>query len=203
MKKIILVIVLLSFGCKSESNKSTQIINESVIEFDGDIKDVTHLKDTIQISGKTILILRPDSLRFQYYLDTGKKWISPSPNISDNKTAFIYQGTCLIEGTNLSEGRGTEKPFIYIGAPWLNSSKILEELKKIKLEGVDFYIQKFTPKPILGKIVSPKFEYQNCNGIGINITNRREASPLLITVHIINIIIKFFCYFFLYHKYHF
>ena len=128
--------------------------------------------------------------RSMYFENTGKRWISPSPNIGNNKTAFIYQGTCLIEGTNLSEGRGTEKPFIYIGSPWLNSSKILEELKKINLEGVEFYSKQFMPKPILGKTVSPKFEYQNCSGIGINITNRYESSPLLITIHIINIINK-------------
>tara|TARA_Y100000994_G_scaffold222390_1_gene202613 strand:+ start:9021 stop:11696 length:2676 start_codon:yes stop_codon:yes gene_type:complete len=125
--------------------------------------------------------------RDMYFENTGKKWISPSPNISDNKAAFIYQGTCLIEGTNLSEGRGSDKPFIYIGAPWLDSNKLLIELEKLKLEGVNFYKQNFTPRPILGKSVSPKFEYQSCNGIGINIIDR-SASPLLITVHIINTI---------------
>ena len=128
--------------------------------------------------------------RKMYFENTGKKWISPSPNITDNKAAFIYQGTCLIEGTNLSEGRGTDMPFSYIGAPWLDSEKLLLELEKINLEGVDFYNKKFIPRPILGKSVSPKFEYQRCNGIYINITDRKKASPLLITIHIINIVNK-------------
>ena len=128
--------------------------------------------------------------RKMYFENTGKKWISPSPNITDNKAAFIYQGTCLIEGTNLSEGRGTDMPFSYIGAPWLDSEKLLLELEKINLEGVNFYNKKFIPRPILGKAVSPKFEYQRCNGIYINITDRKKASPLLITIHIINIVNK-------------
>tara|TARA_Y100001970_G_scaffold291703_1_gene429910 strand:- start:7677 stop:10355 length:2679 start_codon:yes stop_codon:yes gene_type:complete len=120
--------------------------------------------------------------------NTGKKWIAPSPNIANNNTAFIYQGTCLIEGTNLSEGRGTDKPFFYIGAPWLNSKKLLIELNKLNLEGVDFYNKVFTPRTILGKVSNPKFEYQQCNGIGINIKDRKKASPLLIAVHIIDIV---------------
>ena len=128
--------------------------------------------------------------RNMYFENTGKKWIPPSPNIADNNTAFIYQGTCLIEGTNLSEGRGTDKPFSYIGAPWLNSKKLLIALNKLNLEGVEFYNQIFTPRTILGKASSPKFEYQQCNGIGINIKNREEASPLLITMHIIDIVNK-------------
>ena len=49
-----------------------------------------------------------------YFESTGKKWIPPSPNIPDNETAFIYQGTCLIEGTNLSEGRGQIDPFLIL-----------------------------------------------------------------------------------------
>ena len=128
--------------------------------------------------------------RSMYFENTGKKWISPSPNIEDNNTAFIYQGTCLIEGTNLSEGRGTNKPFSYIGAPWLNSEKLLMELNDLNLEGVDFYNKTFIPKTILGKVSQPKFEYQKCNGIGINIKDRKKASPLVITIHIINIVNK-------------
>ena len=67
---------------------------------------------------------------------------------------------------------------------------LLKELGKLKLDGVDFYSQNFTPRPILGKSVSPKFEYESCNGIGINIFNRDTASPLLITTHIIDIVNK-------------
>jgi len=126
--------------------------------------------------------------RQMYFENTGKKWISPSPNIPNNKTAFIYQGTCLIEGTNLSEGRGTDMPFSYIGAPWLDSKQLLDKLSELNLKGVQFYRKDFTPRFIPSKSTYPKYKDQKCIGIGINIIDKSQASPLLITVNIIDII---------------
>ena len=126
--------------------------------------------------------------RKMYFENTGKQWIPPSPNIADNKAAFIYQGTCLIEGTNLSEGRGTDMPFSYIGAPWLDSKQLLDRLSKSDLKGVEFYRKDFTPRFIPSKATYPKYKDKRCNGIEINIIDRSQASPLLITVNIINII---------------
>ena len=76
--------------------------------------------------------------RNTFFENSGKRWVSPSPNIPDNKTAFIYSGSCLFEGTNVSEGRGTNMPFKYIGAPWIDSEKLLLELSKLDLDGVKF-----------------------------------------------------------------
>ena len=65
----------------------------------------------------------------QYY----SKWNSPSPNINSLETAFVYPGTCLIEGTNISEGRGTQFPFLQVGAPFFNSKDIIEKLNLLNL----------------------------------------------------------------------
>jgi len=126
--------------------------------------------------------------RNSFFESTGKKWIAPSPNIPDNNTAFIYSGTCLIEGTNLSEGRGTNMPFKYIGAPWLNTKKLLSELSNRNLRGVQFKEIQFIPRFLPNKAEYPKFKDIECNGIEIIITDKKEASSLLIAVNIIEII---------------
>ena len=72
--------------------------------------------------------------------DLFKLKIHPSPNISNNQTALIYPGMCFLEGTNVSEGRGTEYPFMIFGAPWMKSDSILSALKSDKLiEGLNFH----------------------------------------------------------------
>ena len=76
--------------------------------------------------------------RSMYFEDTGLKWVAPSPNIPDNNTSLIYSGMCLIEGTNLSEGRGTESPFKQFGAPWLDADILKIRLYQLKLSGVKF-----------------------------------------------------------------
>ena len=128
--------------------------------------------------------------RNMYFENTGRKWIAPSPNIPDNNTAFIYSGMCLIEGTNLSEGRGTNMPFKYLGAPWLNSKKLLSELLSRKLKGVKFNNIKFIPRFMPHRAIYPKFIDESCNGLEVIITDRDVASPLLIAINIIDIIYK-------------
>ena len=123
-----------------------------------------------------------------YFEHTGKNWIPPSPNIPDNQTAFLYQGACLLEGTNISEGRGTDMPFKYIGAPWINSSALISQLKQLDLGGVSFREVSFIPKYIPGKSTNPKFKNQRCNGIEIVVYDRSKVSPVSIFVHIIDII---------------
>ena len=125
-----------------------------------------------------------------YFENTGKKWVAPSPNIPDNNTAFIYSGMCLIEGTNLSEGRGTDMPFRYFGAPWLDSEKLLLELSSINLQGVKFNKVEFIPRFMPHRAVYPKFMDQTCNGLEVIITDRNTASPLLVALNIIDIIYK-------------
>ena len=119
--------------------------------------------------------------RDQWFRDTGLIWIPSSPNIPTPETAMIYPGTCLIEGTNVSEGRGTTNPFQIIGAPWIKPKKIAEELNKAGLPGVRFRPTIFTPR-------YQKYARETCGGIQIHITEREEARPFLIGVQILSTI---------------
>jgi len=105
-------------------------------------------------------------------------WIPPSPNIPNFETAFVYPGTCFIEGTNVSEGRGTDDPFLIIGAPFVNSDELINELNTMKIPGVSIKPTSFTPVDIIGKAMNPKFEGVNCNGIRISVTDDTIFNPV-------------------------
>jgi len=107
-----------------------------------------------------------------WYDETDLPWVKPSPNISDLETAFIYPGMCLIEGTNISEGRGTQNPFKQIGAPWIDGKLLSQKLNKYKLPGVVFQPISFMPLSIPGMSKHPKFEKEKCFGIEIIVINR-------------------------------
>ena len=111
--------------------------------------------------------------------------LPPSPNIPNLETAVIYNGLCLLEGTNLSEGRGTDNPFKLFGAPWLDTEKIIEIINLQHLDGVILDTVSFTPKSIPGKSVYPKYRDTPCNGILIHITNRDTFFPLKFGVAIL------------------
>ena len=86
------------------------------------------------------------------------------PNL---ETAWLYQGLCLLEGTNLSEGRGTETPFMLVGAPWLDNQKLYEKLVTIKDPMDNFELIEFIPKSIPAAKY-PKYEGEKCFGLRIN-----------------------------------
>ena len=113
-----------------------------------------------------------------WYDQTDLPWISPSPNIPDLKTAIIYPGMCLFEGTNISEGRGTPNPFKWIGAPWIDGKKLSQTLNNFKLPGVVFVPKSFTPVRMPGKSENPKFKDQKCNGIEVWITDRDKYKSI-------------------------
>jgi len=107
-----------------------------------------------------------------WYDQTDLIWVPPSPNIPTLETAIIYPGFCLIEATNISEGRGTPNPFKWIGAPWIDGQKLSQALNNFQLPGVVFIPKSFTPVRIPGKSEKPKFQNQKCNGIEIWLTDR-------------------------------
>ena len=109
----------------------------------------------------------------------------PSPNIPDLETAVIYSGLCLLEGTNVSEGRGTETPFKILGSPWLNSSDVIDRVKSAGVRGVDISEVTFTPKSIPGKAAYPKYKSQECKGIKIEVTDFNQFYPLKLGVLIL------------------
>lgn len=104
--------------------------------------------------------------RSMYYDDTGLKcWILPSPNMPTLDTAIVYTGTCVFECTNLSEGRGTTKPFELIGAPWINAQALAEKMNSMNLDGIYFRATSFTP-------TTSKFNGEKCNGVELHVTDR-------------------------------
>jgi uncharacterized protein YbbC (DUF1343 family) len=90
-------------------------------------------------------------------------WFKPSPSMPDIKTAMLYPGTCFFEGTELSEGRGTDAPFRNIGAPWVNANLWLEALKPLLPNYIEASTIVFNP-------TFSKYENHNCNGIHLEMT---------------------------------
>jgi len=121
--------------------------------------------------------------RSHWFDKTRLQWILPSPNIPTVESATVYPGTCLIEGTNLSEGRGTTRPFELIGAPWLDSKRLADSLNRLGLKGVYFRPQAFTP-------TFSKYKDHVCQGIQVHVLDRDDFEPIEATLHIIEQIMK-------------
>jgi uncharacterized protein YbbC (DUF1343 family) len=107
--------------------------------------------------------------------DTGLPWVMPSPNMPTVDTALVYPGLCLLEGTNLSEGRGTTRPFELWGAPWLDGARLSESLAAENLPGVRFRPCAFTP-------TWDKHRGARCQGVQIHLTDPRALQPVRLGV---------------------
>ena len=116
--------------------------------------------------------------REMWYDETGLPWVPPSPNMPTLETATLYPGTCLIEGTNLSEGRGTTKPFEWIGAPWIDPERWADTLNSLELSGIHFRPVHFTP-------TFSKYTDQNCHGVQVHVIDRDQFKPVDVGLHLI------------------
>jgi len=116
--------------------------------------------------------------RRMWFDDTGLPWIIPSPNMPTLGTAIVYPGMCLLEGTNLSEGRGTTRPFEIFGAPWLDPYQLKEKLEREKFPGVFFRPLCFIP-------TFNKWKDEQCRGIQIHVTDREQFFPFEIALAIV------------------
>ena len=103
--------------------------------------------------------------RGDWYDRTGLRFIKPSPNMTNLKTASVYPGLCLLEGTNVSEGRGTGNPFLLFGAPWIDADDLTARLNKLSLPGMRFQPISFTPN-------ASKYAGERCHGVEITVTKR-------------------------------
>ncbi|MGQ9815061.1 MAG: exo-beta-N-acetylmuramidase NamZ family protein [Candidatus Roseilinea sp.] len=103
--------------------------------------------------------------------ETGLAWVPPSPGLPTFDAARIYPGTCLVEGTNLSEGRGTPLPFQMIGAPWVDPDTLADALNQAGLPGVCFRPAHFTP-------LAGKWQGQVCGGVHIHAVEPGAFEPL-------------------------
>jgi uncharacterized protein YbbC (DUF1343 family) len=109
--------------------------------------------------------------REMFFEDTGLPWIMPSPNIPTLETAFVYPGQCLLEGTNMSEGRGTTRPFELCGAPWIDPFALAERLRAEQLPGVHF-------RPVWFRPTFHKFAGEDCGGVQVHVLSRLEFQPV-------------------------
>jgi Uncharacterized protein conserved in bacteria len=117
-------------------------------------------------------IIKMDSYDPSSYFDeTGLLWNTPSPNLPSLEHTILYAGFCLLEGVNVSVGRGTTHPFKFIGAPWIDSEKLYRELKKFNHEGVAFRERFFVPFAF-------KLSNQVCQGLEFFVTDKRKIKPL-------------------------
>ena len=130
--------------------------------------------------------------RGYFWNNLNRKWIPTSPNIPKFETTIVYPGTCLLEGTNISEGRGTYDPFLNIGAPFINSNDLITMLNNFQIAGIDITSIKFTPKKIAGKSNNPKFEGEQCNGIKISVSDETKFKPVEFGVYLISALIKLY-----------
>ena len=121
--------------------------------------------------------------RSMWYDQTGLPWVPSSPSMPTLDTAILYPGTCLIEGTNLSEGRGTTKPFEWIGAPWIDAEKWSETLNCLELPGVRFRSVHFVPS--LSKYVD-----ELCHGVSVHVLDRKLAMPLEIVLYLLATVVE-------------
>ncbi|MFM7749490.1 MAG: DUF1343 domain-containing protein, partial [Opitutaceae bacterium] len=113
--------------------------------------------------------------RADWYPDTGLPWVMPSPNMPTPDTAIVYPGQVLLEGTNLSEGRGTTRPFELFGAPWIDGHVLTRELNALGLPGVVFREAWFAP-------TFSKFAGERCGGCQLHVTDRVSYRPIQTTL---------------------
>ncbi len=111
--------------------------------------------------------------RTDWYDETGLEWIAPSPNLRNMTAAVLYPGVAMIEGANVSVGRGTHTPFELVGAPWVNGHDLARELTRRRIPGVSFVPVQFTPQ-------SGPYANKSCAGVNILLLDRAALnSPAL------------------------
>lgn len=107
-----------------------------------------------------------------------RNWVPTSPNIPHFDTTLPYVGTCLVEGTNLSEGRGTALPFEVVGAPWVDGFALADRLNRLNLPGVIFRPYAFIPS-------ASKHAGKHCQGVQLHITDRQAFRPVYTGLHLL------------------
>jgi uncharacterized protein YbbC (DUF1343 family) len=119
-----------------------------------------------------------DWKRSMWYDETRLPWVFPSPNMPTLDTATVYPGLVYLEGTNVSEGRGTTRPFELFGAPWIDGAALTKTLNALALPGVVFREAWFTP-------TFSKFQGTLCGGTQVHVTDRAAFRSVATLLHIV------------------
>lgn len=123
--------------------------------------------------------------RSYYYWDTGQLWVDTSPNMRSMLAALLYPGVCLLERTNLSVGRGTDRPFEIIGAPWIEPRHFVAALQAARVPGVQFVPVHFTPDASLYKGVA-------CGGATLLVTDANRLNSVLLGLTLASVLNKLY-----------
>ncbi|MEJ5248577.1 MAG: DUF1343 domain-containing protein [Caldilinea sp.] len=129
--------------------------------------------------GADLTVLPMQGWRRSLWFDqTGLPWVPTSPGMPHLSTATVYPGTCLVEGTNLSEGRGAALPFEIVGAPWLDGYRLAATLNHLDLPGVRFRPVHFEPS-------ASKHAGKRCQGVQVHVLDRTAMHPVAVGLHVI------------------
>jgi len=151
-------------------------------------------KDAADIDCELEIVKMEGWQRSMLWPETGRVWVNPSPNMPMFETSLVYPGTVLLEGTNISEGRGTTRPFELLGAPWINADLLANELNNLtglnnvtgaKLPGVRFRPVEFLP-------TFQKWMGKPCGGVQIHPTDNRLFKPYRTGLEILRQLWKLF-----------
>ncbi|MFC2165582.1 exo-beta-N-acetylmuramidase NamZ domain-containing protein [Acidobacteriota bacterium] len=130
--------------------------------------------------------------RDMWFDDTALPWIAPSPNMPSLETATVYPGQVYLEGTNISEGRGTARPFEIFGAPWIDGSALVQKLNSLRLPGVRFKERPYTP-------TFSKYRGELCGGAQIQVMDRKEYKPFETSLFTIKAVLDAYLHTFKFH----
>jgi uncharacterized protein YbbC (DUF1343 family) len=139
--------------------------------------------DHFGIGAKLEVVTMKGWSRHQFFDDSGLPWVLPSPNIPTLESALVYPGTVLFEGTNVSEGRGTTKPFELVAAPWVEPESFAAQLNARRLPGVHF-------RPAFFEPTFHKHAKTPCGGCQIHITDRGAIRPVEVGVVLLQAFIR-------------
>jgi uncharacterized protein YbbC (DUF1343 family) len=144
------------------------------------VGELARLFNTAYEIGAALEVVTLEGWQREMYFDqTGLPWILPSPNVPTLDTAIVYPGAVLFEGTMLSEGRGTTRPFELIGAPWIDGDRLAGEMNALGLPGVHF-------RPAFFEPTFQKHAKQSCGGCQIHVLDRRAFEPVRTAVELIH-----------------
>lgn len=128
-----------------------------------------------------LTVIKLEGWQGEYFDELNLQWIPPSPNIPQFKTALIYPITCLFEGTNISEGRGTPNPFEYIGAPWIDPIKLVDFLNNLELANISY-------RPVFFVPTFSKYQGEECGGIQVLLEDREKIASFYIGIALLKAI---------------
>lgn len=117
------------------------------------------------------------------WADTGRPWVPPSPNLRSAEAALAYPGTALLEATNVSEGRGTEAPFLLLGAPWLDPGRTVATVRGLT-PGFELSPARFTPRASPAAL-RPKYLGRGCAALAVRVADRAAAEPYRLGVELL------------------